>query len=247
MRLRQVRHQFNVSVEARVSERTRIARDLHDTLLQSFTALLLRFKAASDLLSARPDEAKRALESTIDQAAQAVIEGRDAVQQLRSINPITNDLVDAIGSLGKALATNGSNGDAPAFHVEVQGTARDLFPITRDEAYRIAGEALRNAFQHARARHLEVEVRYDTRQLRLRIRDDGKGIDPRFLRADEPPGHYGLRGMHERAHLLGGTLTIWSEVNSGTEIDLTIPSSSAYTKPGSSAFRLLGRRRQTKS
>ena len=162
---------------------------------KSFTALLLRFKAASDLLSARPDEAKRALETTIDQAAQAVIEGRDAVQQLRSTTPITNDLVDAIGSLGKVLATNGSNGDVPAFHVEVQGTARDLFPITRDEAYRIAGEALRNAFQHARARHLEVEVRYDTRQLRLRIRDDGKGIDPQFLRADEPTGHYGLRGM----------------------------------------------------
>jgi ligand-binding sensor domain-containing protein/signal transduction histidine kinase len=247
MRLRQVRHEFNVSLEARVSERTRIARDLHDTLLQSFNALLLRFQAASDLLSARPDEAKRVLDSTIDQAGQALIEGRDAVQQLRSTTPVTNDLVCAIGSLGQALAADGSNRDAPAFHIEVEGTPRDLLPITRDEVYQIAGEALRNAFRHARARRLEVEIRYDTRQLRLRIRDDGKGIDPQLLSADGPSGHFGLRGMRERAQLLGGQLTIWSEMNSGTEVDLSIPSSGAYTKPGVSGFWSMARRRQTKS
>ena len=118
------------------AERTRIARDLHDTLLQSFNALVLRFQAASDLLSARPDEAKRALDTTIDQASQALIEGRDAVQQLRSTSLATNDIVCAIGSLGQALS-DGSNGDAPAFHIEVEGTPRDLLPITRDEVYRI--------------------------------------------------------------------------------------------------------------
>jgi signal transduction histidine kinase len=243
MRLRRVRHEFNVSLEARVSERTRIARDLHDTLLQSFNALLLRFQAASDLLSARPDEAKRVLDSTIDQAGQALIEGRDAVQQLRSTTPVTNDLVCAIGSLGQALAADGSNRDAPAFHIEVEGTPRDLLPVTRDEVYQIACEALRNAFRHARARRLEVEIRYDTRQLRLRIRDDGRGIDPQLLNADGPSGHYGLRGMRERARLLGGQLTIWSEVNSGTEIDLSIPSSAAYTKPAVARFWPTARRR----
>ena len=247
MRLRRVRHEFNVSLEARVSERTRIARDLHDTLLQSFNALLLRFQAASDLLSARPDEAKRVLDSTIDQAGQALIEGRDAVQQLRSTTPVTNDLVCAIGSLGQALAADGSNGNAPAFQIKVEGTPRDLLPITRDEVYQIAGESLRNAFRHARAHRLEVEIRYDTRQLRLRIRDDGKGIDPQLLNADGSSGHYGLRGMRERARLLGGQLTIWSEVDSGTEIDLSIPSSAAYTKPGVSRFWPMARRRQKKS
>jgi ligand-binding sensor domain-containing protein/signal transduction histidine kinase len=247
IRLRHVRHQFNVSLEARVSERTRIARDLHDTLLQSFNALLLHFQAASDLLSARPDEAKRVLDSTIDQAGQALIEGRDAVQQLRSTTPVTNDLVCAIGSLGQALAADGSNRDAPAFHIEVEGTPRDLLPITRDEVYQIAGEALRNAFRHARAQRLEVEIRYDTRQLRLRIRDDGKGIHPQLLNADGPSRHFGLRGMRERAQLLGGQLTIWSEMNSGTEVDLSIPSSGAYTKPGVSRFWPIARRRQTKS
>jgi len=199
------------------------------------------------LLSARPDEARRTLDSTIDQAAQALIEGRDAVQQLRSTNLGTNDLVNALGSLGQALAADGSNRDAPAFHLEVEGTPQDLLPITRDEVYRIAGEALRNAFRHARARRIEVDIRYDRRQLRLQIRDDGQGIDPQLLRTDGLSGHYGLRGMRERAQSLGGELTIWSEVNAGTEIDLTVPSSGAYAKLGLSGFRILARRRQTKS
>jgi signal transduction histidine kinase/ligand-binding sensor domain-containing protein len=247
LRLRLAVDRLNAGFQQRIDERARIARELHDTLLQSFNALVLRFQAASDLLSTRPDEAKRALDCAIDQTAQALIEGRDAVQQLRSTTPVTNDLVSAIDSLGQALADDGSNRVAPAIHIEVEGTPRDLLPITRDEVYQIALEALRNAFRHARARHLEVEICYDTRQLRLRIRDDGKGIDPQLLRSDGPSGHYGLRGMRERAQLLGGQLTIWSEVNSGTEIDLSIPSSGAYTKPSVSGFRPMARRRQTKS
>ncbi len=246
IRVRQLRRQFAIGLEARVNERTRIARELHDTLLQSFNALLLRFQTAADLLSTRPDEARRTLDSTIDQTAQALIEGRDAVQQLRPTGLATSDLVCAIGSLGQALA-DGLNGDTPAFHVEVEGTPRDLLPITRDEVYRIAGEALRNAFRHARACRIEVDIRYDRRQLRLQIRDDGQGIDPQLLRTDGLSGHYGLRGMRERAQSLGGELTIWSEVNAGTEIDLTVPSSGAYAKLGLSGFRILARRRQTKS
>jgi signal transduction histidine kinase len=226
-RVRQLHRQFAIALDVRVQERTRIARDLHDTLLQSFNALLLRFQTASELLNARPNEGKCALDSAIDQTAQALIEGRDAVQQLRS-GPIIDDLVSAISSLGQALAADGSSRDNPAFHIGVEGTPRDLLPATRDEVYRIACEALRNAFRHARARRIEVEIRYDTRQLRLRIRDNGKGIDPQLLRADGLSGHYGLRGMRERAQSLGGELTIWSEVNSGTEIDLTVPSSIAY-------------------
>jgi signal transduction histidine kinase/streptogramin lyase len=242
MRLRQVRYQFNMSLEARVNERTRIARELHDTLLQSFNALLLRLQTVADLLVTRPDDARRTLDSTIDQTAQALIEGRDAVQQLRPTGLATSDLVCAIGSLGQALA-DGLNSDAPAFHVEVEGTPRDLLPIARDEVYRIAGEALRNAFRHAQARQVEVEIRYDRQQLRLRIRDDGRGIDPQFLRSDGLSRHYGLRGMRERAQSLGGKVTIWSEVNSGTEIDLTVPSSTAYTKPDLSRLRILTKRR----
>jgi hypothetical protein len=106
----------------------------------------------------------------------------------------------------------------------------DLVPLVRDEAYRITGEALRNAFQHAHAKRIEVEIRYDQRQLRLRVRDNGKGIDPKVLGEGGRVGHYGLPGMHERAKLVGGKLAVWSEVDSGTETELTISASIAYAK-----------------
>jgi signal transduction histidine kinase len=110
----------------------------------------------------------------------------------------------------------------------VNGTPRNLHPILRDEVYRIASEAMRNAFRHARARQIEVDLHYDDRQLRLRIWDDGKGIDSELLVGDGRAGHFGLHGMRERAKLAGGKLAIWSEIDSGTEIELTIPASTAY-------------------
>jgi signal transduction histidine kinase/ligand-binding sensor domain-containing protein len=226
LRLRQVAQQFNMRLEERVGERTRIARDLHDTLLQSFQGLLLRFQTVSNLLAT--GEPKQKLDDAIDQAAQAITEGRDAVQGLRSSTTVANDLACAITTLGQELAVGESNPNAAEFHVEVEGTTRDLHPILRDEVYRIAGEAVRNAFKHAQARRIEVEIRYDERQLRLRVRDDGKGIDTKHLNEDGRPGHYGLRGMRERAKLMGGKLAVWSELDSGTEVELRIPASRAY-------------------
>jgi signal transduction histidine kinase/ligand-binding sensor domain-containing protein len=233
LRLRQVAQQFNMRLEERVGERTRIARELHDTLLQSFQGVLLKFQATTYLLPGRPEEARKTLESTIDQAAQAITEGRDAVQGLRSSTKVTNDLACAITTLGQELAASETNPNAAEFHVEVEGTPRDLHPILRDEVYRIAGEALRNAFNHAQARRIEVEVRYDERQLRLRVRDDGKGIDTKHLKEEGRAGHFGLRGMRERAKLIGGRLAVWSEMDAGTEVELKIPASRAYeTAPG---------------
>ena len=179
-RLDQIAQEFNMTMEARVGERTRIARELHDTLLQSFHGLLLRFQIVDHLLPERPAEAKKRLASAIDQAAQAIIEGRDAVQGLRSSTVESNDLALAVSRLGVELAGMEPNPNPAVFHVVVEGTTRNLQPILRDEVYRIAGEALRNAFRHAEARRIEVEIRYDNRQFRLRVRDDGKGIDPRF-------------------------------------------------------------------
>jgi len=230
LRLRQVARQFNLRLEERVNERTRIARDLHDTLLQSFHGLLFQLQAASNML---PDsEVKKKLESAIDQAAEAIAEGRDAVQNLRASTAVTNDLAVAITTLGAELAaTPGTdpNGRPPVVDVAVEGTPRNLHPILRDDIYRIAGEALRNAFRHASAHRIEVVVRYDPKQLQLRVRDDGKGIDPAFV--DEPrPGHFGLPGMRERAELVGGTLTVWSQRNSGTEVELTVPAAVVYAK-----------------
>jgi signal transduction histidine kinase len=212
-----------------VLERTRVARELHDTLLQSFQGVLLLFQAATDLLPDRPDvaEAKQRLDRVIGRAAQAITEGRNAIQGLRSSTIETNDLAAALNSLAAELAANRVKQDSPVVGVQVEGTSRDLHPILRDEVYRIAGEALRNAFKHAQAKRIEVEIRYDERQLRLRVRDDGKGIDAKHLNEDGP-GHYGLRGMRERAKLLGGKLAVWSELDAGTEVELRIPASRAY-------------------
>jgi ligand-binding sensor domain-containing protein/signal transduction histidine kinase len=228
LRLRQVARQFNIRLEERVSERTRIARDLHDTLLQSFHGLLLRFQAATNLLPERPVEARKTLESAIDQAAQAITEGRDAVQGLRSSTVVASDFALTINTLGRELASGETNPNAAEFHVDVEGTPQNLHPILRDEVYRIAGEALRNAFRHAQAQRIEVEIRYDERQLRVRVRDDGRGIGAQHLDGHGYAGHYGLRGMRERAKLMGGELAIWSELDSGTEVELSIPASRAY-------------------
>ena len=227
LRIRQVARQFNRTLDARVSERTRIARELHDTLLQSFHGLLLRFQTALYLLPERPAEAKERLAGAIDHAAKAITEGRDAVQGLRSSTIEKNNLALAISALGAELAADGS-GLRPAFHVAVEGETRELHPILRDEIYKIAAEALRNAFRHAHAGRVEVEIRYDTEQFRLRVRDDGQGIDPKVLANQGREGHYGLRGMPERAALIGGKLAVWSEVGAGTEVELRLPARIAY-------------------
>jgi signal transduction histidine kinase len=231
LRLHQIAQEFNVRLEERVNERTRIARDLHDTLLQSFHGLIFRFQAADNLLPARPGEAKQTLESAIDDAAQAITEARDAVYELRSSTVVTDDLAAAVKALGVELAahhtTADGNQDSPTFLVEVEGTPHDLHPILRDEVYRIAGEALRNAFRHARARRIEAEIRYDDRELRVRIRDDGSGIDPSVLQEGRA-GHWGLAGMRERAGRMGGQMDLWSDLGAGTEVELRIPASIAY-------------------
>jgi ligand-binding sensor domain-containing protein/signal transduction histidine kinase len=229
-RLYLVTTQFNLRLEERVGERTRIARELHDTLLQSFQGLLLRFQAATNLLPKRPEEAKQGFESAIDQAARAITESRDAVQGLRSSSVARNDLALAISSLGEELASSETNQNAAKLEVEVEGDPRNLHPNLRDEVYRIAGEALRNAFRHSQAKHIEVEIRFDEARLRVRVRDDGMGMDGKYLKGDDRPGHYGLRGMRERAKLLGGKLAVWSEFDSGTEVELLIPAARAYEK-----------------
>jgi signal transduction histidine kinase/ligand-binding sensor domain-containing protein len=228
LRLRQIRQAFNARLDERVGERTRIARDLHDTLLQNFQGLLLRFQTVLALCETRPAEAKEVLRSSIDQTAQAITEGREAVQGLRASTVESNDLAQAITTLGEQLAADASSATSVGLHVEVEGTSRILHPIVRDEIYRVASEALRNAFRHAEAQTIEVELRYDQRQFRLRVRDNGKGIDATVLTTDGRAGHFGLPGMRERAKLMGGTLTVWTAAESGTEIELILPAAHAY-------------------
>jgi signal transduction histidine kinase/ligand-binding sensor domain-containing protein len=227
-RVWQLHHQFEMTLDARVSERTRIARELHDTLLQSAHGMLLRFQTVSQLLPERPTEAKDKLDSAIEQTAEFITEARDEVQGLRDSTVQSNDLALAISTLGEELATGSSDPPFADFRVTVEGAARNLHPILRDEIYKITAEALRNAFRHAQALRVEVEIRYGDEQFRLRVRDDGKGIDPAVLSGNGSVGHYGLHGMRERATIMGGKLAVWSEVDSGTEVELRVPASLAY-------------------
>jgi signal transduction histidine kinase/ligand-binding sensor domain-containing protein len=231
LRVRQLAAQFNMRLEERVAERTRVARDLHDTLLQSFQAVLPRLQAGINMLATRSADARRTLEQAADHASQAIAEGRDAVQGLRMSTVEKNDLAVAIRTVGEELASGASSEPSPNFNVVVEGASRNLHPILRDEVFRLATEALRNAFRHAAAQNIEVEIRYDDKYFRLRIRDDGKGIPSNVLSGDGREGHYGLPGMRERAKLVGGKLTIWTEVDGGTEIELNIPGGRAYIKP----------------
>ena len=167
--------------------------------------MLLRFQVVDESLP--PGRAKEELERALDLAARAITEGRDTVQGLRSSTVEINDLARAIDALGEELAGgegNETNSNRVESSVEVEGTPRDLHPILRDEVYRIAGEALRNAFRHAQARRIDVAIGYGERQFRLRVRDDGKGIDPEVLDGQARAGHFGLPGMRERAELIGG-------------------------------------------
>jgi signal transduction histidine kinase len=230
LRVRHLRHEFEVALGARVGERTRIARDLHDTLLQSFHGLLLRFQTASELLPDHPAEAKAQLNAAIGQAGHAITEGRDAVQGLRESTVEGNDLARAISTLGQELAAAPADHPAPAFEVTVEGTPRLLHPILRDEVYKTTAEAIRNAFRHAEATRVDVELRYDSGQFRLPVQDDGKGFDPALLSREGAAGHYGVPGMRERATLMGGTLTVWSREGAGTAVELCIPAGSVYSR-----------------
>jgi PAS domain S-box-containing protein len=221
-----------VRLEERVRERTRIARELHDTLLQSFQGTLLHFQVASSLLPTRTTEAKRMLDSAIDMAAQAITEGRDAIQGLRSPEVEITDLAVAIRTFGESLAAGRGDDGSPVFQVELVGVARELNPTFAGEVYRIATEALRNSFQHAEARHIKVEIHHEEKEFKVLVRDDGKGIDSKSLAAEGRKGHYGLHGMRERAKLVGSEIMIRSEVGAGTEIELRVPAVTAYAACG---------------
>jgi PAS domain S-box-containing protein len=218
---------FQAGLEARVSERVRIAREVHDTVLQSFHGLILRFQVARDMLPLRPEEAMQALDGALSMADEAIAESRDAIQDLRSepVEPV--DLAHLLTAVGEELAES-QDVDPPTFCVTVEGDRRTLVPVLQDEIYRIGREILRNAFRHSGARHVDAEILYDEKLLRLRIRDDGKGIDPQVLEDGGRAGHWGLIGIRERAKRIAAQLDFYSEAAVGTEVQLTLPASAAY-------------------
>lgn len=228
LRVRQLTWRFNLALDARVAERTRIGRELHDTLLQSFQGVLLKFQSVFKLLPEQPIEARNRLERALDRATQAITEARDAVQGLRSSALQTNALAESIAGFGEELTRDETDVNSAVIQVEAEGARRNLHPMVRDEVYRIACEALRNAVRHAHARCIAVEIQYDESHFRLRVRDDGSGMTQEILEKQPPKGHFGLHGMRERAEGIGGQIDFWSKLDFGTVIDLVIPANVAY-------------------
>jgi len=234
---------LHMASEARLNERMRIARELHDTLLQSVQGLMFSFQAARNLLPGRTEDAMRTLDVAIRKGDQAIAEGRDAIQGLRADSALENNLEHLLSAAGDELAgSSGGEGEAPGFRVIVEGAPQPLALPFQDEVYQIARELLRNAFHHAEASRIEAGLAYDASFFRLRIRDNGKGIDRKVLEAGARQGHWGLPGIRERAKRIGARLKLWSEPGAGTEAELTVPARIAYrTVHRRERFRLFRR------
>jgi signal transduction histidine kinase len=239
-RVRLAQARAHLQMEERLSERTRIARELHDTLLQSFQGLILSFQRVRNLLPGRPDQAVVLLDTALDKAERAIMEGRDAIHDIRTLSDADGEFVGEISKLGAELAAEGSVPDVATFRVVVEGNPKAINPFVKDAISRIAREALRNAHSHAQARTVEVEVRFEDQLLIVRVRDDGVGIDEKHLGEAGRSGHYGLRGMRERARQIGGQLEVWTQVGTGTEIELRIPDAVAYKVGGNGKMRMAG-------
>jgi len=222
LRLRQLARQFNMTLDARVSERTRIARELHDTLLQGFQGITLRVQGAVKNIP-KDDPLRKAIDDALDRADEVLHEARDRVRNLRRRRTDENDLPDRLTKCGQELAKD----HAATFTLVIVGEPKVLESTVQDEASRIAEEALTNAFRHASAAKIETEITYDSSALRVRVRDDGVGIDKSVL-SNGHPGHWGLTGMRERARAIRAELNIWSREATGTEVELVIPASIAY-------------------
>jgi signal transduction histidine kinase len=236
-RMNQIARQF----EGRVAERTRIARELHDTLLQTLHGLMFQFQAVRNLLPRRPDEAMQSLDDAINDTERALAESQDAIQGLRS-EPLAKDsLAESLMAASRQLANSGTAGEhPPGFDLVEEGESQTLSPTAMNEVCRIAVEILRNAYRHAHATRIEAEIRYDDQALRVRIRDDGRGIDPKVLREGGIAGHWGLRGVRERAARIGARLDFWSNAGAGTEVELMVPARVAYeTSRGGVRSRVL--------
>jgi ligand-binding sensor domain-containing protein/signal transduction histidine kinase len=221
-RLLRLTKQLNVRFEERLAERTRIARELHDTLLQGFLSASMQLHVVADQLPA--DSPAMPLLGRVQRLMSQVIEeGRNTVRALRSSSDAPLDLEQSYSRIRQELALN----EQIDFRVLVEGRPRALHPVIRDEVYRIGREALVNAFRHARAQAIEVEVAYLASHLRVIVSDDGAGIDPEVLRSGRD-GHWGLSGMRERAERIGARLKVRSRAAAGTEVELTVPGNVAF-------------------
>ncbi len=222
-RMRQIARAINARFDERLAERTRMARDLHDTFLQTIQGSKLVADDALDS-SADPARMRRAMEQLSVWLEQAMQEGRAALNSLRTSTKQTNDLAEAF----RRATENGHMPGSMQAVLSVVGEARDMHPIVRDEVYRIGYEAIRNAYSHSHGTRLEVEIRYE-QDLTIRVCDNGVGIEPAVASRGKE-GHFGLRGMRERAARIGAQIMIVSSDKSGSEVSLVVPGRIAFRK-----------------
>lgn len=235
-RLHQLATQLSVRFEERLAERTRIAQELHDTLLQGFLSASMQLHVAVDRLP-EDSPAKPSLSRVLELMRQVIDEGRSAVRGLRTSARSSVDLEHAFSRIQQEIGVQSE----VAFRIIVDGEPQPLHPVLRDEVYRIGREALVNAFRHARATSVEVELEYSANQFRILVRDNGCGIDPRVLQLGRE-GHFGLPGMRERAERIGARLKVWSRADAGTEVELTVPSHVAFlTQPSNRGWSWFAR------
>ena len=222
IRMYQMTKRLNVRFQERLAERTRIAQELHDTLLQGVLSASLQLDLAEDQLP-EDSPAKPLLKRVLQLMSRVTEEGRNALRGLRTTEAENRSLEMAFSRVRQEFTLD----DTIGYRVIANNVARSVRPIIRDEVYRIGREALVNAFVHAQANSIEVEVEYASRHLRVLVRDDGRGIDPQVLHSGRD-GHWGLSGMRERSEGIGASLKLRSRIGAGTEVELTVPSTIAF-------------------
>ena len=231
LRLRRVTKELSIGFQERLDERTRIAQELHDTLLQGLLATSMQLHVALDRLPA-DSAALPQLTRVMNMLQKVAAESRNAVRGLRSSISRSDDLERALSSVREDLAVP----ESVAFRIIIDGQRVPLNPQIRDEIYRIGREALSNAFRHSRATAVDLEIGYYPGRLRVAVRDTGRGIDEEVLRSGLD-GHWGLIGMQESAEKIGARLRVWSRPAMGTELELTVPGDIAFRRPRSGGWR----------
>jgi signal transduction histidine kinase len=220
---------LNLRFEERLGERMRVAQELHDTLLQGLLSVSMQLHVAVDQLPAE-SPARPGLDRVLQLMGQIIEEGRNTLRGLRASVGSAPDLASSLSNVPQEFGEE----SAPDFRVIVVGPVLALRPGIRDEVYRIAREAVLNAYRHSQATQIEVELEYAPGQLRALVRDNGSGIDPQIVQSGRD-GHWGLSGMRERAELIGAKLRVWSRSGEGTEVELRVPSSIAFESYRSAA------------
>ena len=222
LRVWQVTTHLRDRFEERLKERTRIAQELHDSLIQDVMGISLQIEVTDELLPAN-FPAKQPLARALQLSKSALAAGRRALNDLRSAPLTASDLVKSFSQLAAEL----TRGTGTAVDVIVEGHERPLQPVPGNDVLQVGRQAIANAFQHAHARRIHVLLSYDERQLRIRVQDNGRGMSEEALKVSRP-GHYGIAGMQERAQRLRGDISIRSRIGEGTEVNLSVPAELLY-------------------